>query len=88
MAPSPFTKPPGPVALIVLDGVGLAPSSPYNAWAVAATPTLDALTAGELPTGVPTTAGAAVLTTTLAASGRAVGLREPGDAGNSEVGHV
>lgn len=88
MAPSPFTKPPGPVALIVLDGVGLAPPSPYNAWAVAATPTLDALSAGELPAAVPAAAGAAIVSTALAASGRAVGLRGPDDAGNSEVGHV
>lgn len=88
MAPSPFSKPPGPVALIVLDGVGVAPPAPHNAWSVAATPTLDALAAGELPAAVPADAGAAVLATTLAASGRAVGLRGPADAGNSEVGHV
>lgn len=61
MAPSPFSKPPGTVALIV------APPR-HNAWSVAATSTLDALAAGELAT-------------TLAASGRAVGLRGPADAG-------
>ncbi|GAB0495922.1 hypothetical protein MMPV_007232 [Pyropia vietnamensis] len=87
-SPSPFTKPPGPVALIVLDGVGLAPPSPHNAWSVAATPTLDALAAGDVPDVVPSAAGAVVVGTSLAASGRAVGLRGPDDAGNSEVGHV
>ncbi|OSX73639.1 hypothetical protein BU14_0333s0027 [Porphyra umbilicalis] len=86
MAPSPFIKPPGPVALIVLDGVGIAPPAADNAWAVASTPTLDALAAGDCPDGLP--AGTAVLSTQLDASGGAVGLRDGADAGNSEVGHV
>jgi 2,3-bisphosphoglycerate-independent phosphoglycerate mutase len=63
-----------PVVLVILDGWGLAPPGPGNAVELAATPAFDGL----------------VLlypTTTLAASGRAVGLPE-GQMGNSEVGHL
>jgi 2,3-bisphosphoglycerate-independent phosphoglycerate mutase len=63
-----------PVALIVLDGFGLAPAGPGNAVAAADTPNFDALWA-TLPH------------TTLEASGPAVGLPE-GQMGNSEVGHL
>lgn len=63
-----------PVALIVLDGFGLAPAGPGNAVAAADTPTFDALWAREPRT-------------TLLASGPAVGLPE-GQMGNSEVGHL
>jgi 2,3-bisphosphoglycerate-independent phosphoglycerate mutase len=64
----------GPVALIVLDGFGLAPDGPGNAVALARTPVFDALWQR-----CPHTA--------LIASGRAVGLPE-GQMGNSEVGHL
>jgi 2,3-bisphosphoglycerate-independent phosphoglycerate mutase len=64
----------GPVYLIVLDGWGLAPAGPGNAIELADTPVFDRLWA-ERPH------------TTLAASGRAVGLPE-GQMGNSEVGHL
>jgi 2,3-bisphosphoglycerate-independent phosphoglycerate mutase len=61
-------------ALVVLDGWGLAPPGPGNAIAAANTPVFDALWS-EYPT------------TTLTATGRAVGLPE-GQMGNSEVGHL
>lgn len=62
------------VALVVLDGWGLAPASPGNAVSLASTPVMDALWA-ERPR------------TTLTACGREVGLPE-GQMGNSEVGHL
>src|ERR1700728_2843877 len=61
-------------ALIVLDGWGLADPGPGNAVELADTPVFD-----ELWSRFPTT--------TLTASGRAVGLPE-GQMGNSEVGHL
>ena len=64
----------GPVALVVLDGFGLAPPGPGNAVELAHTPTFDRL-AAEYPC------------TRLDASGNAVGLPE-GQMGNSEVGHL
>ena len=63
-----------PVALIVLDGFGLAPDGEGNAVARAATPVFDA-------------AWRDAPHTTLQASGPAVGLPE-GQMGNSEVGHM
>jgi 2,3-bisphosphoglycerate-independent phosphoglycerate mutase len=60
--------------LIVLDGWGLAEPGPGNAVSLARTPIFD-----ELWTAYPHT--------TLAASGRAVGLPD-GQMGNSEVGHL
>jgi 2,3-bisphosphoglycerate-independent phosphoglycerate mutase len=63
-----------PVALIVLDGWGLAPEGPGNAVSLASTPNFDALWE-RFPH------------TTLAASGRDVGLPD-GQMGNSEVGHL
>jgi 2,3-bisphosphoglycerate-independent phosphoglycerate mutase len=63
-----------PVALVVLDGFGLAPDGPGNAVALARTPVFD-----ELWQRFPHTS--------LTASGRAVGLPE-GQMGNSEVGHL
>jgi 2,3-bisphosphoglycerate-independent phosphoglycerate mutase len=60
--------------LVVLDGWGLAPPGPGNAVSLAHTPVFDGLWA-RYPH------------TTLAASGRAVGLPE-GQMGNSEVGHL
>jgi 2,3-bisphosphoglycerate-independent phosphoglycerate mutase len=62
------------VALVILDGFGLAPPGPGNAVELARTPVFDGLWA-RFPH------------TTLAASGRAVGLPE-GQMGNSEVGHL
>ena len=63
-----------PVCLVVLDGWGLAPAGPGNAVDLADTPTFDRL-------------WATCPHTTLAASGRAVGLPD-GQMGNSEVGHL
>jgi len=62
------------VALIILDGGGIAPPGPGNAVERANTPVFDELWA-RYPHG------------TLAASGEAVGLPE-GQMGNSEVGHL
>ena len=62
------------VALVILDGWGLAPPGPGNAVELADTPVFGRLWA-EYPH------------TTLAASGEAVGL-PPGQMGNSEVGHL
>ena len=62
------------VALVVLDGWGLAPDGPGNAVTQAATPVFDELWA-RYPH------------TTLTAFGPAVGLPE-GQMGNSEVGHL
>jgi 2,3-bisphosphoglycerate-independent phosphoglycerate mutase len=62
------------LALIVLDGWGLAPGGPGNAISQAATPVFDGLWA-RYPH------------TSLSASGRDVGLPD-GQMGNSEVGHL
>jgi 2,3-bisphosphoglycerate-independent phosphoglycerate mutase len=62
------------VALIILDGWGIAPPGPGNAVELADTPVFDRLIR-EYPH------------TTLAASGEAVGLPD-GQMGNSEVGHL
>jgi 2,3-bisphosphoglycerate-independent phosphoglycerate mutase len=62
------------VALVILDGWGLAPPGPGNAVRLAETPVFDQLWA-DYPH------------TTLEASGAAVGL-PPGQMGNSEVGHL
>jgi 2,3-bisphosphoglycerate-independent phosphoglycerate mutase len=69
-----FSGRPGPVLVVVADGVGVAPPGPSNAVTEAQTPTLDALAASELYTE-------------LAAHGPAVGLPTDDDMGNSEVGH-
>jgi 2,3-bisphosphoglycerate-independent phosphoglycerate mutase len=69
-----FRGRPGPVLLVIADGVGVAPPAASNAVTVASTPTLDRLTSGELYTE-------------LAAHGPAVGLPSDDDMGNSEVGH-
>jgi 2,3-bisphosphoglycerate-independent phosphoglycerate mutase len=62
------------VALVILDGWGIAPAGPGNAVELAATPVFD-----DLRDRFPST--------TLAASGEAVGL-PAGQMGNSEVGHL
>jgi 2,3-bisphosphoglycerate-independent phosphoglycerate mutase len=62
------------VALVILDGWGLAEDGPGNAISLASTPVFDSLWS-EHPH------------TTLTAWGRAVGLPE-GQMGNSEVGHL
>jgi 2,3-bisphosphoglycerate-independent phosphoglycerate mutase len=62
------------LALIILDGWGIAPSGPGNAISLAETPVFDRLW-GEFPH------------TQLSAQGRDVGLPE-GQMGNSEVGHL
>jgi 2,3-bisphosphoglycerate-independent phosphoglycerate mutase len=62
------------VALVILDGWGLAPAGPGNAVELADTPNFDRL-------------WKAFPHTTLDASGEAVGL-PPGQMGNSEVGHL
>ncbi len=76
-----MTVPAGPrglpvpsVALIILDGWGLAPAGPGNAISLARTPVFDSL-------------WQACPHTELSASGRDVGLPE-GQMGNSEVGHL
>ncbi len=69
-----FAGRPGPLLLVIADGVGVAPPAPSNAVTVADTPTLDRLTNGELYAE-------------LAAHGPAVGLPSDDDMGNSEVGH-
>jgi 2,3-bisphosphoglycerate-independent phosphoglycerate mutase len=69
-----MTAPAQRVALVVLDGWGLAPPGPGNAISLADTPTFDALWA-RYPH------------TQLQAGGRSVGLPE-GQMGNSEVGHL
>jgi 2,3-bisphosphoglycerate-independent phosphoglycerate mutase len=70
----PETLPTAAIALVVLDGWGLAPAGPGNAVSLADTPVFD-----ELWSGYPHTQ--------LDAGGRAVGLPE-GQMGNSEVGHL
>ena len=65
---------PVPTLLLILDGWGLAPAGPGNAVTRAGMPAVDRLLA-------------AYPSTTLACSGRAVGLPD-GFMGNSEVGHM
>ncbi len=69
-----FAGRPGPVLVVIADGVGVAPPGASNAVTEADTPTLDSLTSSELYTE-------------LAAHGPAVGLPSDDDMGNSEVGH-
>ncbi len=74
LPPGPPSVPARAVALIILDGWGLAPDGPGNAVSLADTPVFD-----ELWDGYPHTQ--------LRAGGEAVGLPE-GQMGNSEVGHL
>ena len=71
---STFPGRPGPVLVVVADGVGIADNIESNAVAQASTPTLDALVDSPF-------------STQLAAHGTAVGLPTDDDMGNSEVGH-
>lgn len=64
----------GPLLLIVMDGVGLAPPGPANAVSLANTPVLDKLSTSEYHTK-------------LHAHGTYVGLSTDQEMGNSEVGH-
>lgn len=64
----------GPLLLIIMDGVGIAPAEDYNAFYKANTPVLDKLMKTKLYTE-------------LKAHGTAVGLPSDKDMGNSEVGH-
>jgi 2,3-bisphosphoglycerate-independent phosphoglycerate mutase len=74
LSPGPGSVPVPSVALIILDGWGLAADGPGNAISLASTPVFDEL-------------WATYPHTTLTACGRAVGLPE-GQMGNSEVGHL
>ncbi len=69
-----FTKPHGPVVVIILDGIGAGKKNEGNAVYLADTPTLDRLV-NQHPTIL------------LKAHGTAVGLPTDDDMGNSEVGH-
>ncbi len=69
-----FAGVPGPVLIVVMDGVGCGAHDDGDAVWLAQTPTLDAL--GSLP-----------FSTRLRAHGLAVGLPSDDDMGNSEVGH-
>lgn len=64
----------GPVVMVVMDGLGIAPQTEQNGVFTAHTPTLDNLFNEQLYTE-------------LKAHGTAVGLPTDGDMGNSEVGH-
>ncbi|RMF70720.1 MAG: 2,3-bisphosphoglycerate-independent phosphoglycerate mutase [Acidobacteria bacterium] len=66
--------PPGPVVLLILDGIGVGPGDEWDAVATAPTPVLDRLRREALYR-------------TLRAHGTAVGLPSDADMGNSEVGH-
>jgi len=66
--------PPGPVVIVIMDGVGIGSGGEDDAVALARTPTLDALHAERAHTR-------------LLAHGTAVGLPSDDDMGNSEVGH-
>jgi len=69
-----FSARPGPLLLIIMDGIGLGKKDASNGVFVANTPCLDKLFASEL-------------FTSLQAHGKAVGLPSDDDMGNSEVGH-
>jgi len=71
---SEFHGRPGPLVLVILDGVGLGRSDESNGVYMAKTPCLDGLLESKLYT-------------TLQAHGTAVGMPSDDDMGNSEVGH-
>ena len=74
LPPGPDELPAPSVALVILDGWGLAPAGPGNAVSLAETPVFDRL-------------WSECAHTQLSASGRDVGLPD-GQMGNSEVGHL
>ena len=69
-----FSERPGPLLLIIMDGVGLGKRDDSDGVHLAKTPCLDQLFKSKLYT-------------TLKAHGRAVGMPSDDDMGNSEVGH-
>jgi len=69
-----FKTRPGPLVLVVMDGVGEGPDNEGNAVKLANTPNLDRIREESIYTQ-------------LAAHGPAVGMPSWGDMGNSEVGH-
>ena len=69
-----FPGVPGPVLVVVMDGVGIGRKDESDAVWLARTPILDRL-------------AASTPSTTLSAHGKAVGLPSDDDMGNSEVGH-
>ena len=69
-----FSGPQGPVVLVVMDGVGIGKHPDSDYVSIAETPNLDWLREHALYTEVK-------------AHGKAVGLPDDGDMGNSEVGH-
>ncbi len=69
-----FSGPEGPVVLCIMDGVGIGHGDAGDMVSKASTPNLDWLKENSLYT-------------TLKAHGRAVGMPDDGDMGNSEVGH-
>lgn len=71
--PNPLKRP-GPVLVVVLDGIGLGKQDDSNAVFLAKTPNFDAYFQGPLYTQ-------------LKAHGTAVGMPSDADMGNSEVGH-
>jgi 2,3-bisphosphoglycerate-independent phosphoglycerate mutase len=69
-----FTRRPGPLVLVVMDGVGEGPDNEGNAVRLARTPCLDGIRSQYM-------------NLLLAAHGPAVGMPSWKDMGNSEVGH-
>ena len=69
-----FSGRPGPLLLVIMDGVGLGKRDDSDGVFLAKTPVLDELMASKLYT-------------TLKAHGTAVGMPNDDDMGNSEVGH-
>lgn len=69
-----FSGRPGPVLLVIMDGVGLGKHDDSDGVFLAKTPCLDQLAKSKL-------------STTLKAHGKAVGMPTDEDMGNSEVGH-
>ncbi len=69
-----FGGPEGPVVLVIMDGVGIGKNPESDYVKIANTPNLDWLRENAIYTEV-------------AAHGRAAGLPDDGDMGNSEVGH-
>ena len=72
--PTTFPGRPGPLLLIIMDGVGIGKHDESDGVFMARTPTLDKYFQSPL-------------FTTLQAHGKAVGLPTDDDMGNSEVGH-